>query len=50
MIDLLRSRVVLEAEILILKQQINVLRRTRVPIVNLIELVVDRESDDAGVG
>ena len=28
-IDLLRSRVALEAEILILRQQINVLRRTR---------------------
>jgi hypothetical protein len=28
-IDLLRSRVLLEAEILILRQQINVLRRTR---------------------
>ena len=28
-IDLLRSRVALEAEILVLRQQINVLRRTR---------------------
>jgi hypothetical protein len=28
-IDLLRSRVVLEAEIMVLRQQINVLRRTR---------------------
>jgi hypothetical protein len=43
-IDLLRSRVALEAEILVLRQQINV-----VPIGNLIRLAREAESRNASV-
>ena len=42
-IDLLRSRVVLEAEILVLRQQINVLRRScpkRAPFVSIDRLIL----------
>jgi hypothetical protein len=42
--DLFRSRVVLEAEILILRQQINVLRRTRPkrpPFISIDRLILE---------
>jgi hypothetical protein len=46
-VDLFRSRAALEAEILTLRQQIIVLRRTAVPIGNSILLATDIESGDA---
>src|ERR1700726_4834266 len=40
-VDLLRSRAALETEIWMLRQQINVLRRTAVPVVNQIRRMVE---------
>ncbi len=46
-VDLFRPRAKLEAEILVLRQQINVLRRTAVPVGNPIRVARRGESGDA---